>query len=276
MSESGRGPLTGSDWLNLPYGKIYSELEEAQDECNNHDANVQSVKGALSTKQGTDEHGRKIVKAYCEASQKKNAQQKSSEDMYCNVVYYWIGDTLYNVLDEGSNNFSDLMSRVYSILRGEYAENKCDIVYKDGIDKDLFGYRKKVYEFSQNYEEIQQQLRRHIQKCDENYFDNLKAAEEAFSAVLTDCNGKIDPYCMQFKNTFDVSNGQIPLTLSYNGSSKSKGESDQEVTVYNNVQLKLNFASKANPTATIVSSILGIAGLPTITFFLYKRQQRKE
>ncbi|ANQ08743.1 Variable surface protein Vir7-like protein [Plasmodium coatneyi] len=195
----------------------------------------------------------------------------------CHFLYYWLGSIVWN---KGKNvltvtTFLEAMENIYSAFEQFGVPNNCELFYKDNseINKEIFKHRRTVFDFSFDYKNIKQKLESHNNSCDEQYYQHLKSAFDAFQAVSADCHRKIDLYCMEFKNTFETknnnsNNNQNPLTLTEGEKTQSSGET----TIYKNVSLNLNFAPPKTNTAMIatISSIFSITALGFAASLLYK------
>ncbi|ANQ06681.1 KIR protein [Plasmodium coatneyi] len=308
MSEEG-GQFLKKDNLSMLASKLkfYDKVQGEKVHCELGTQKETSVKDKLKSCTEIKNEIDEIAKGLCKASTMKDdanlSAQEGDSDLdeldklfnksLCHFLYFWLGKEVWTRVGNDGTKFLDVMGKIYDALSDFGVQNNCTLLYTNNppttlnnqptINKDLFLHRKTVFDFTFDYKGIKDKLQWFSNACDDGYYKHLQSAQTAFSEVLTDCKSKWsqgteggknptndDLYCSWFKNTFDVINDQSPLILSHNGTSMSKGESEKEVTVYNHVHLELNFASKANPTATIVSSLLSVVGLPTTAFFLYK------
>ncbi|ANQ06791.1 KIR protein [Plasmodium coatneyi] len=262
--------------MNVPsYTNVYKKFDDAEGSCDDKSGAagvIGTLKGKLTSYGHVAGYEESAVKNWCQTP-KMEVGNLSNKEHRCNFLYFWIGKELCSATNQ-SDEFLKCMNDVYEQLDKISISNKCPNVNTD-IDKNIFDNRKTVWDFSYNYKHIKDLLASHHNSCDETYYNHLQSAVTAFGDVLTDCQGKGkekgSSYCSWFKNTFYLSsnNDQNPLTLT-SRKTETIPVNSTSVTVHRNVQLELNFASKANTTATIVSSIFGVMGLPMTAFFLYK------
>ncbi|ANQ10689.1 KIR protein [Plasmodium coatneyi] len=278
--------LYKEDWEQVPsYTNVYKKFDGA--DKHSCDANsgatdvIRTLKGKLEQHGNHSSYEESAVNNYCYAP-KMEISNLSNKDDRCGFLYFWIGSQLCN-LTNPSDKFPRCMNDVYEELSKINISNKCPTPHTDNITKDLFNHRKKVDDLSFDYQHIKEKLQHYNYSCDQDYYNHLTKAKEAFEKVLNDCQSKgdkggknpnnDDPYCSWFKNTYDLSNGQNPLILSYGSTYETTATTPpgQQVTVYKDVKLELNFASTMSPEVVAVSSGLAALGLPTIAaFFLYK------
>ncbi|ANQ07090.1 Variable surface protein Vir7-like protein [Plasmodium coatneyi] len=196
----------------------------------------------------------------------------------CHFLYFWLGKEVWNKIGEGrGTKFLQIMKHIYEALQLFDVPNNCELLYDDtttpnNLTKELFGYRKTVFDFTFDYKGIKDKLTKiGNNSCDSGYYDHLTNAETAFREVLTDCmdKNKESVYCKEFRGTFDVSNKQNPLKLEH-----AQETASENTTIYNNVKLYLKFAptaaSAAAAMAAAIPSALATLALPSAAFFLYK------
>ncbi|ANQ10461.1 KIR protein [Plasmodium coatneyi] len=228
---------------------------------------------------------------------------KSFNKSLCHFLYYWLGKEVWESNGSlSSSKFLEVMKKIYEALQLFNVKDNCKLLYDDttpnklpstttNLTKDLFGYRKTVFDFTFDYEGIKKKLAIvDNNSCDEGYYKHLAAAKTALEIVKQDCEGKgpkwdKDPYCKEFRNKYDLSNNnKNPLTLTINVIQ----DTSEKVTRYNITNLVLKYtaqymqelAKKHHDTAAEVeqiaagpivsSAVASLVGLPTILFLLYK------
>ncbi|ANQ05730.1 Uncharacterized protein PCOAH_00000930 [Plasmodium coatneyi] len=227
--------------------KLYSEL--VYDILNNgHEhENYEDLAKSLGTKltesSTVNAWSTTLVNAWDLVSKiKKN---DSSDDIICSWFYYWLGNKVHKGTYSGK--FSDVMNNVYSALNEVLPGGYCRIT-ETNVNKENFEEKMRMFEYRQDYEPKKEQLQIYHKFCDSGYRDEAKSTQ-TFSNVNLQCkNDANSKYCTKFEKTYED---------------------------YCKKEASSGLVCTPPPTAaasatTIVSSILGVVGLPTIAFFLYK------
>ncbi|ANQ09994.1 KIR protein [Plasmodium coatneyi] len=286
-------PLGEANLKELPSSKnFYSKFQGNLNPCNG-EPSVQGVKDYLEENMHLHAYADDIIRAWCYIAgmNQGNAFYKDR----CNFLYYWIGSKIPKE-QEGGSSFSDLMNELYTALRGLKVQNGCNVRSTDDISWDLFMKRKRVHDFTHDYDTIQEQLEGHEHNCDEAYYQNLQAILTAYNAIHKDCENKSnDEYCVKFTSEYGEYSKQRelkfeskteclrdpPQGIKGNSCPLEQG-SGNGTQIYKNVLLEFTAISTAHQGSytstsimedniiTAVYSALGLMGLPTITFLLYK------
>ncbi|ANQ09317.1 Variable surface protein Vir7-like protein [Plasmodium coatneyi] len=221
----------------------------------------------------------------------------------CYFFYFWLGNEVWNKIGSADGTkFLSTMECIYKALQLFHIPNNCTIMDTDhtAISKDLFVNRKTVFDFSFDYKGIKDKLGKFSNSCDQGYYDHLDKAVKAYAAVKADCESKpaTDPFCTEFKKVYEDCSKKGELKFTYETecikastqgpegiSCTLKGTSEQGIEIYKNVNFGCspNFvwspgifvaaSSSGNTAVAAISSIFGVAALPTLAFLSYKKHQ---
>ncbi|ANQ07811.1 Variable surface protein Vir7-like protein [Plasmodium coatneyi] len=254
--------------------RFYKDLGENSSYCIYTDEKG-NVESKLKACQEIKSEAQKIADGLCYIhSKRQDESDESVRDAFCHALYYWLGDFAWKSDRVSSGTkFIEVMGDIYKALSEFGVSDNCKNMYKDNsnITKDLFEKRRTVFDFSFDYKNIKEKLQLHNYSCEKEYYEHLEKAHKAFGAVSEDCHGKIDLYCIEFKNIFETKNNnnkkQNPLTLK-----KGEMQSSEGTTIYKDVQLELKYAPPKTNTAmiTTISSIFSIGALGFAASLLYK------
>ncbi|ANQ08573.1 Variable surface protein Vir7-like protein [Plasmodium coatneyi] len=241
-------------------------LESALDECG-------KVKGYVD----------QIVKAWCILQ--NSGGTYASVNRNCYLFYYWLGDILINKLSDVGDSFLNIMKKIYeefkSIPDGGIAgsENGCAIIYKDNIDKTTFSAMKAVYEYHYDHTKIKQQLQKTNKECTAAYQQHLEKIKSAYNSLNKKCPSSNNAkHCSEYRRTYkgpiEKNLSELICTLESKPGRVEVRSSQDSFQGQEQVRQEFPFASEMDSnTPAIVSSVLGVLGLPTTAFLLYKITQ---
>ncbi|ANQ09113.1 KIR protein [Plasmodium coatneyi] len=262
----------------LPSRRIYGKFEEEEGEdvvdgeivCK-VDTVETNLTPVLSNYGEMKKYTKKIAKAWCKAI--SGATEAKGEKKVDNVVYYslyyWLGGKVW---ESGRNDkpLPDVMSEIYLAL--ETASHGITRVptCTENIDQNLFNKMKKVFEYYYDYGTIKdciQKSQTSESNCIQEYSSYLQEAVTAYNGMEQYCDGKdnvLRRICCKYFNEISNSSGGTNIPKP----SELKSELDR---IQETAMLEAEAASSTTtPTAPIISSILGLLGIPTLGFYLYK------
>ncbi|SBO26131.1 KIR protein [Plasmodium knowlesi strain H] len=186
----------------LPSRGKYSSLEGDNDNCGFNSKNL--MDNALDSYSSLSEYIGKIAKAQCCAA--ALGGNSSSENEYCDYLYFFTGDLVLTGLDD--TKFKKAMEDIYQKMETHLDKFKCTNKYPTiTIQNDeLFQKMKKVHDYYRDYERIEYYIKKHNYMCDDtvsSYLEEIKKAYDAISGKCPNHDGSSDePYCNDFNNWF--------------------------------------------------------------------------
>ncbi|ANQ10417.1 KIR protein [Plasmodium coatneyi] len=281
--ELGESGILGSNHLNqvkstLPY---YKELDGGSKGCDKDSNIVQNVKDVLRRNIAVDNNAERIVDAWCYTYGIMNGNSSNNE--YCDALYYWIGHTVSN----GSwdvRDLRELIKDLYQEFKGWKPIAGCNS-WDTNISDDLFNERKQVFDYLQQCNIIKAQLQQSKEalssnkaKCEQSYYNHLEEVIKKLTAEETKCKqeqgGSVtDPYCKSFlamcqqcaPQELSKLKCEVPKTEETEHQTQTQPQTE-DITA-----LAGSTSSTADPTIpAAVSGGLATIGIPAIAFFLYK------
>ncbi|SBO27233.1 SICAvar, type I (fragment) [Plasmodium knowlesi strain H] len=190
-----------------------------------------------------------IIRGACYAHGTEESISPSGER--CTSLYYYIGSVLSGAPGE-VQNFDALMKAAYGEIVIFFGTNEaCTNIYgNDNIDKTTFVNMKKVYDYTRDYETIQNYVNS-VQggesPCIDNYYMYLDKVLSAYEYMSNECkNGNTKQWCQKFE------------------------EMSAERSLTELLQLKCSLKHTSdciNIPATVSGTLFGI-GLPALGAFL--------
>ncbi|ANQ05702.1 KIR protein [Plasmodium coatneyi] len=269
---------------------FYSKFDSGKHSC----ADGTEATGVISALEGKLQGGGSIgsyastiVDSYCYACTESRKKDSTPDDKPCHFFYYWIGNFLPKYAD--ASTISGLISSTYAELT-HLNQNACpQITTPNHVGWTLFQQRKLVFDYYNDHEKIQEQVRQ--QKCldDENYTEHIQNITTACKSVTVDCGPEggqqnNDQYCSWFnskkgENEDYCSNKKLselkaalslkPQVVSETAQVHMNHDSLEERQLHGVLQPH-EASTPSSSTATIVPAIMGVGGLPALAFFLYK------
>ncbi|ANQ06617.1 KIR-like protein, partial [Plasmodium coatneyi] len=276
--------LKEADLRKLPSSKeFYNKFMERTDYCNDRTSAL-GVKSELKNNENIENSVEYIVEPLCYIAKMEYTHPLYTER--CNFLYFWIGSLLPDNF-QGSL-FLNLINNIYIALQGLNVTDRCGLMYDNNISRSLFKQRRKIHDFTHDYEAIRAQLQRSGRRCDETYKKHLEDIKSAYKAVHEDCKDKPnDEYCVKFTSKYGEYSKQrelkfeskseciSPSTSGIRGESCSLGkETPKGTQIYKDVLLEFTPISTAhqgsytntstmeeNIITTTISSLLGYTPL---------------
>ncbi|SBS95585.1 PIR Superfamily Protein, partial [Plasmodium malariae] len=115
----------------------------------------------------------------------------------CHYLYYWLGNELFNKLEEDS--FSEvigILEDVSNVLSGGV---KCKCNFFKDVNKEKFEKMKIVYDYCKDHEKIENTLELHKKICDSKFNEYLVKATGEYEEVYNCTNTKPEPYFKELK-----------------------------------------------------------------------------
>ncbi|ANQ09072.1 KIR protein [Plasmodium coatneyi] len=199
---------------DLPSGKVYKELRE------NADSNSCRCTGAIRSElqhfTSMDKYKDRFVRACCYALTMGNTEELSYKK-HCGFLYYWIGDIIRKELTEIEHfTFYNAITLVHGALRKLNFKDACTYVYPT-ISKDIFSNMRIIYDYSQDYKDIETYIERSVNTCLRTYKKYVEGAAGACTAMNGACaarNTLGKEYCTLFqqvcRNNNNSGSGKIP------------------------------------------------------------------
>ncbi|CAA9987804.1 KIR protein [Plasmodium knowlesi strain H] len=144
-----------------------------------------------------------IANAYCCAN--KKGKENESNDHWCYFFYYYAGNLFFR--NENNRDLANFLDKVYEAFKGTDYRPKCEVKYEDA-DKINFGLRKRIHDFTYNYNTVQSL----IEGCtSENYLKFLRYLQGISGAckiVEADCPEEEErgsgTYCKDYREKYKV------------------------------------------------------------------------
>ncbi|SBO20540.1 KIR protein [Plasmodium knowlesi strain H] len=272
-------PLGQGDLEKLPSQEyFYSKFKSAQDTCDGV-TSARAVDDPLKGYDNLQNYWDHFVKAWCCMSKMEEGQQQLYEER-CNFLYYYIGSLIPSTGAGGS--FQEIMKKIYEGLSKIDIEDKCSSAYTN-IDRNLFMQRRKVHDFSYDYQIMKSLLAKNGNSCDGTYYKHLQDAVKAYNDVCVNGGWRRDTYCNKFEEAVGGYEPAKVLQLTSKTETVPRmGEPSGNTILHRDVSLKFTYTSNAHEgyhtnastmednIITAVYSSLGMMTLPMIAFFLYK------
>ncbi|ANQ10830.1 KIR protein [Plasmodium coatneyi] len=279
---------------DLPSKQIYQKFEQKNGktkcpQCNSWADGITSILEDKLRDEWEDwEYATEIAQAWCLISKLNTEEKQPSspcKEKLCNFFYFWLGGTLCHRL-KPSTWFQDTMQEIYTKLKGSNVQ--CEYIPIDGtIDRDLFKYRKIIFDYYYDYKTLKEQLKyppSEVSPCKVKYDAYLQDVEDAHKQVEANCGRTSkDEYCNNFWNKFKNSNIPKPPDLKsniMNGEDITEDGTDvlRCLTQLSSAITELSrqeetSASLGTISSTAISSALGtvgVAALPIVAFLSYK------
>ncbi|ANQ10854.1 KIR protein [Plasmodium coatneyi] len=206
-----------TEWLTLN-NSFYTNFEQYTVRSRGGDSgDVAQLKSQLpSTCSGCskiiDDVG-KIDHAYDYACRQNSPNGQSSsigDSAPCRLFYYWFGHTYWS--DLKNHALSKVVDKIYQTLGNSFSSErmKCEFKYEDDIDQTIFGHMKIIFEYYNDYKQLQGKLTTTSSTCAKEwstYWTTLSTACKAMENICTE-EGTSDhsskQYCTDFNNTYAV------------------------------------------------------------------------
>ncbi|ANQ07032.1 Uncharacterized protein PCOAH_00013050 [Plasmodium coatneyi] len=184
----------------LPSHKVYKILGSSK--CYSDQGGIyRGKRDEISRKSHIGTYANKIMDAWCYAIWREKYSMKSHPGEPCYSLYFYLGSLFYG--NSSDTEFSNRMKTVYDVIKDAPYRNKCYITYPDSIKKELFHDLKKLYEYSQDHELIEQKLQSSEEAYRSKYCTRLHEVISAYDAVQRDCDTNTGrKYCTELKGKY--------------------------------------------------------------------------
>ncbi|ANQ10549.1 KIR protein [Plasmodium coatneyi] len=261
----------------LPSKRAYKELKEKEGKCSGGDDSIpEGMEGALREESGWKEYVKEFMKYWCYATQQ--GESTLSQDMRCGFLYYFTGDMIFSSL-ESDQLLQRTMNAICWKLKNLAGNDKFDIVCHP-FNWNLFTFEKKVYDYYHDHVTMETEHESNKSPCNGALKDYVDAAKSAYDIMERQCKNiapKNRAYCTKFSGKYSTHHPK-ELLKSKCGIMEEQ-ESIAEITHRPSASfiepkkgntVPASTTSGGSVAASIIPSILGLIGLPTIALFLYK------
>ncbi|ANQ05869.1 KIR protein [Plasmodium coatneyi] len=252
------------------YTNFYSKFKDGCVDCG--DESEQKFMGALVGCDEIEHYKGKIAKALCCIADMKKRTESRLYHIGCNFFYYWMTNII--ISGQHSGKLKDITKIVLPKLKELYKGSNCEILDKDTTDTNTLKKRKTIFDYYIECEIIGMLALRNQSQCTEKYGKYLEGIVAIYEEVKKECQGRLgnDEYCKGIKDVFEDKCDPKKLkakctALSKPGSASSQDSLGPRPEPGSGPGTTSNGGTFAIPAA---SSILGIVGLPSIIFLLYK------
>ncbi|SBT73802.1 PIR protein [Plasmodium ovale] len=256
--------VLGKDHLEyLTSKRYYMNLKESKNYCS--EEKIFTLKDNLHRHLDNNEFSKEIIGALCITSFKNEIGSDCKE--HCNYIYFWIVNTLINVLNK-EENFSNIIDTINGISQAFVETHKCKCNFSKNLNKDNFNKIKAVHDYFNDYTYINGKLNESNNLCDGAYKNYLETTYSVYETAYNDCiPHNSQPYCTELKEKVPKFNGNKlqPLncekTEQENFYSPSEGRHDldsEDVT-------ERTFGESSTTSAIFISIFLPFLG---VFFFL--------
>ncbi|ANQ07294.1 KIR protein [Plasmodium coatneyi] len=269
-SEGIPGILGGTKLSDLPSRQMYYKFDSVYGTYKSIYNNVDTIEGKLRGFNCIDSDIEKILYAWYYVFMKESVI--SPKDAPCYYLYYYIGNILWSGTG-GKDLFLSHMRDLYTALKGDHYNEKCELIHKNEITEATFITRKKIFDYSKDHDTIKQQIldsAKDKYKCTETYLKYLEDILTTYDTMKASCpeNGASSSspsydaaYCTEFNKMFKEYKHEEMMTLKSQLVKQAKSASADASSFMESSEVNIPVA---------VSSILGVMGLPALGYFIYK------
>ncbi|ANQ08965.1 KIR-like protein [Plasmodium coatneyi] len=217
---------------------------------------------------------KKIDHAYDYACLQGRTTGFKSDSASCRLFYYWFGHNYWSHLK--GTKLSSLLEKIYTKLEETSScnsEKKCDFKYNDLEDQAIFKDMKIIFEYYNDYKQVQSELSKSGTTCAEkwsNYWETISSACEKMNDKCKEDGGadKEKQYCNDFNNTYavhcDTANLHQEMEVLIKKMQREADEAQITATKAKDEAVRSAF------TTSSLSSIFGTLGMTVAPFILYK------
>ncbi|ANQ11084.1 KIR protein [Plasmodium coatneyi] len=144
-----------------------------------------------------------IENAYLYACQQNG--QSDYGDSPCRLFYYWFGHKYWSHLK--GNALSTVLDKIYTTLKGSCTKGECTFKY-DITDQTIFDHMKIIFEYYNDYNQVQSELSRSGITCAKKWSDYWTKLSTACEKMKEKCKEGSDDrekqYCKDFDSTYKI------------------------------------------------------------------------
>ncbi|SBT55600.1 PIR Superfamily Protein [Plasmodium ovale wallikeri] len=188
-----------ADYNMLPSNLFYYNLEKKVDICSYNDSQYwRAIMIQLNTHEGITQISDHLKIAFCYVSYMRNNMLQYEERW--NYLFYWTGVKILENLKILSNFYKAM--GILNSVKVKFDSNKD---YDDDffeINEEEFNNLKKVYDYAQNYHDLETKTKNNYFKCSKKYDEYIKESVQHFKSQKTKCENDLSPYCKIFNKMF--------------------------------------------------------------------------
>ncbi|ANQ11065.1 Uncharacterized protein PCOAH_00052290 [Plasmodium coatneyi] len=261
----------------------YDKFDGGSGSCTCTEGSKGQVRSVLKGISEVNKCADEIVNGACCLSKQNSYPWPGSKE--CDFLYFWVGDILLSKCSVKS--LETFLGKVFDELKN-WTELRCyDYNYNRNISEDLFRKRKKIFDYSLDYGDIQLCSLKTGSPCAGECCQYLEQISSIYEDIKGDCGGnyRTEPYCTHFTTVFsNDSNSPGTLKLKCPGGLRAESDSSRMVvgTRYSpeghedsavsshTSDTTSNGGGTGVPAAVSAAGGLAAIALPTLTYLLYK------
>ncbi|GAW83959.1 variable surface protein [Plasmodium gonderi] len=265
----------------LPSKIKYASFDNASDNCKS--STIQTSLMRLKQKNlWIESVYEKIVKALCHVYKIESEERLQTDD--CDYLYFWLYDLLYKNITE-THLIYTVISTINHILQNNNGKPICDFdKYNNyNIMKENFTDMKTLFDYSKDYDHIQNDLDKHESFCNMDYRNLLLKYAKVYKTIRRNCipNIKHYSYCSLFITFFRRNNyfliSELSCTpwenksnITENGKGTHKNIELYEHMVFDeqNLEYKISNIHSASSSSMVAAPI--IIGIIVFSIILLK------
>ncbi|SBT01394.1 PIR Superfamily Protein, partial [Plasmodium malariae] len=261
--------LQGNFIESLQSKVYYRNMFESQiDYCfvSNDEIKFKKARSKLNEYEKINSIENRLVNALCHVSF-TDAGEKC--DKQCHNLYYWLGNELFNKLEEDS--FSEVIGILEGVSNALSGPDKCKCNFFKNVKKEKFEKMKIVSDYCEDYENIESTLKAHNYTCDKNVSHYLHKATDAYEEIYECTQESAKSYCTEFKKHVPscFKKKLSPLKCEIKQvSAEYQGKSQYNTSIFD-PKYVIN-ASTFSSSQIFLFFVLPFVGLFFIGFLLYK------
>ncbi|SBT85964.1 PIR protein [Plasmodium malariae] len=208
----------------------------------------------------------RLMKALCRVSFTSTGDDC---DKQCHKLYCWLGNELFNKLEEDS--FSDVIGILEDVSHALSGRDKCKCNFFKDVKKEKIEKMKIVSDYCEDYETIESTLKAHNYTCDKNVSNYLLKATDAYEEMYECTQENSKSYCKELKkhvpSCFEKKLSSLTCKI------KDLTANEQGTSPYNTTNLDLEYVinvSAFSSSQIFLFFVLPFVGIFFIGFLLYK------
>ncbi|CAG9485615.1 unnamed protein product [Plasmodium vivax] len=161
---------------------------------------IESAKRELSIRKELLHVSEKILKALCYVYN-KSILEGFDKDV-CKFFYFWLGNILLNNLEK-KQFYTDIISNIFKSLNSAGNGEVCKLPHYY-IHENDFDKIKRIFDYSEDYNNYILQLIEHNPPCSSDYKSYLDTYVDSYKKLREECTSKEQPtgYCKEFHYYF--------------------------------------------------------------------------
>ncbi|SBT85949.1 PIR protein [Plasmodium malariae] len=250
--------------------KIYyrTKFESSFDYCNAFDDNSKFLgkRSEIYKNEKIKSFANKLMSPLCYVAFNNEGDECNKK---CHYLYYWLGNELFNKLEEDSfSEVIEILEDVSNVLSGG---GKCKCKFFKNINKEKFEKMKIVYDYCKDHDNIKSTLEGHINKCTKEVNDYLVKATSIYEEVYKCTVNNSETYCSVLKEhapiCFEKKLSHLTCKIK-DLTANEQGTSHYNTTILD-PELVIN-VSAFSSSQIFLFFVLPFVGIFFIGFLLYK------